>query len=85
MDKFGIFNILGSLLGQTGAPADGKTADAPTFSPPQYTAASETVQAEKRASLPPLQSAMLTTMQSHEEFVKRVRAKNPAPAQTPPT
>ena len=73
MDKFGIFNILSSILGgnQSEKAGNPNTPDAPK---PKYS--SEESAAEKRAAFPPLQSSMLATMKNHDEFVKRVNANN---------
>ena len=86
MDKFGIFNLLSalsSLNGQNSAQNNGdknqpvwdkllsaltqnintKNTDTPQAVPPAFK---------------PLQSSMLSTMTSHDEFVKRVKEKNKA-------
>lgn len=76
MDKFGIFNILSSFLGQSFKNSGENSADYSYSAPPSLAENSESTTAEKRATLPPLQHSMLKTMQSHDEFVKRVRAKN---------
>ncbi|MBQ9485716.1 MAG: hypothetical protein IJU83_02640 [Clostridia bacterium] len=76
MDKFGIFNLLGSLMGLSGNATD---ANGTAYAKPDEGKKddfSREISAESRAKMPPLQSAMLATMQSHENFVKRVRAKN---------
>ncbi len=71
MDKFGIFNLLNSFLGFASEKKDGDNADsspAPRYSTPD-------IPAEKPEFLP-LQQGMLSTMRTHDEFVKRVREKN---------
>lgn len=72
MDKFGIFNILSSLLNanQTEKP------QTPTdFSPAKSAFSDSDKAAEKRAVFPPLQNSMLATMKNHDEFVKRVNSR----------
>lgn len=76
MDKFGIFNVLSSLLGQSTRQNDGLKADGGNFSTSAAAEKSETQAAEKRATFPPLQSSMLETMRNHDEFVKRVKKQN---------
>lgn len=76
MEKFGIFNVLSSLLGSFGAAKGEKTPDPAYSSPQNFSDKPEITAAEKRASFAPLQNSMLSTMKNHEEFVKRVRAKN---------
>ena len=76
MDKFGIFNLLSSFLGQSFRSSGENPADYSYSAPPAFPDKSETAAAEKRATLPPLQNSMLKVMQSHNEFVKRVREKH---------
>ncbi len=76
MEKFGIFNVLSSLLGNSGAEKSEKTPDFSVSSPQGLSEKTESGNAEKRATFAPLQNSMLSTMKNHEEFVKRVRAKN---------
>ena len=71
MDKFGIFKILNSLTGLLGGNYEGLPA---LPSRPQETA--EDAWAKQRANTPPLQNSMLSTMKSHDEFVKRVLKEN---------
>ena len=73
MDKFGIFNLLSSLLGQNAPKSDSQSQD--NFkNTPNFRDVSPEVQAAKtRASLPPLQNSMLLTMKTHDEFIKRVK------------
>ena len=75
MDKFGIFNVLSALLGQSAGQTVGKSDDDSYLSPPPVTGNAESGEAEKRAALPPLKNSMLATMKTHDEFVKRVRAQ----------
>lgn len=70
MDKFGIFNLLSSLLGDK----NGENAPDPSVLSPKNLP-QDNAQAEKRATLAPLQNSMLATMQNHEEFVKRVKTR----------
>lgn len=76
MDKFGIFNLLSSFLGQSFKSGGDNPPDNSYSPPPAFPDNSESASAEKRAALPPLKNSMLKTMQSHDEFVKRVREKN---------
>ena len=76
MDKFGIFNVINSLAGlynkfQNQNPTDSQT------TPTQSTVKTQD-KTPARASAVPLQSGMINTMQSHDEFVKRVLGKNKA-------
>ena len=81
MDKFGIFNILNSLLGSKSDDTAQNSGGSPdvnglinsllnTKKPPAVP--------EKNSSTPPipLQTSMISTMNSHDAFVKRVMAKN---------
>ncbi|MBO4252285.1 MAG: hypothetical protein J5911_06475 [Clostridia bacterium] len=83
MDKFGIFNLISSLLGGNFLNSDKKpqdvSPDQSLFSgTPDLTAKdSATFSAENRAKFPPLQNSMLATMKNHDEFIKRVKNKNP--------
>lgn len=76
MDKFGIFNLLSTLLSKNNVNSDISAADNFADAPSLSGGVSETKAANARATLPPLQHAMLLTMKSHDEFVKRVKAKN---------
>lgn len=76
MEKFGIFNILSSLLGGNDTAKQGNTREIGNDFPPSDMKNNESVLAEKRATFAPLQNSMLMTMRNHDEFVKRVRAKN---------
>lgn len=69
MDKFGIFNLLNSFADL----CDKNKPEQISEEPKKTDAASP---AESRASLPPLQSSMISTMRFHDEFVKRVTDKN---------
>ena len=75
MDKFGIFNLLTSLIGNLSAEKKGET---PRFSPAETKnpPLSPAEDATARAKSPPLTSPMLTAMRRHEEQLKRVGAKN---------
>ena len=74
MDKFGIFNILSSILGKNQAEKIGNSVNSAVQNPLPYS--EESTAAEKRATFPPLQSAMLKAMKNHDEFVKRVNTHN---------
>ena len=78
MDKFGIFNLLSSFLGQS-VKSNDSTDNGSYLAPPTFNDKNENASAEKRATLPPLQNSMLNTMRSHDEFVKRVHARNKKP------
>ena len=71
MDKFGIFNLLGSLLNKN---SQENTPSAPIFT------TNDTLKPErntKNLTPPlPLQSSMINTMTNHDEFIKRVKQKN---------
>ena len=71
MDKFGIFNLLSSLISGLAQKNGDSNADN-TFMSPSETQSAETIAAEKRASFPPLKNSMLSTMKNHDEFYKRV-------------
>lgn len=81
MDKFGIFNLLSSVLGVKKADENEKTKNFASDSPLSARAENplfgritgENTQAEQRATFAPLQSSMLETMKNHEEFIKRVK------------
>lgn len=76
MDKFGIFNVLSSLLNNF-TQNKGETNDGGNYlAPPPAFSDSDTANAEKRATFPPLQNSMLAVMKNHDEFLKRVKAKN---------
>ncbi len=70
MDKFGIFNLINALSGVLKSdPAEG-AGGKESLSEQK---SSELSAAAARAAAAPLQSSMLDTMRSHEEFVKRVK------------
>ena len=78
MDKFGIFNLLSSLLGNfTQKPEENNQVVTSPASPISFPSAKHDneLSAEKRANFPPLQNSMLLTMKSHDEFIKRVRGR----------
>ena len=81
MDKFGIFNILNSLLGSkfdNTAQNSGNSFDANNLINSLLSTKKQPTEPEKNKSVPPtpLQTSMLSTMNSHDQFVKRVMAKN---------
>lgn len=80
MDKFGIFNILSSLIGNTGVEKDDGNRNfsdgAATQNLQSENAKTDADVAQMRASFKPLQNSMLSAMKNHDEFVKRVRDKN---------
>ncbi len=87
MDKFGIFNLLGSLLNQNNTNVDkplvendGKkdalsTLISSLLQTKNTTSPQPKVQAEEKKILPPLNAKMLSTMNSHDEFIKRVNSR----------
>lgn len=82
MDKFGIFNILNSLL--SGFGKDGISEEsspdvnsAGQNNPQNKKSANPDIQGKTQKPLsPPLQSSMLNVLNSHDAFIKRVREKN---------
>ena len=71
MDKFGVFNLLSSLLTKT---QQENTTTPNNFSTPNQ---EKSEQVSPRFSTPlPLQADMIKTMTSHDEFIKRVKQKN---------
>ena len=94
MDKFGIFNLLSTLLNQNSAQnqqnvgnsnnqkTDFLSSLSSIFSnkATEKPATSQETKKEDKpifSSQPPLQSKMIYTMTSHDEFVKRVKKNNP--------
>lgn len=75
MDKFGIFNLLSSLLNGNNTNSDTAATDNLNNLQPFSDNNAEEKAAKARATFPPLQNSMLLTMKSHDEFVKRVKAK----------
>ena len=101
MDKFGIFNLLNSFLGQnantsndTSLNSSNEKTEKPTSSngvlqsllsllntnkttgvAPEQNKAERKNEVESVRTIP-LQSGMLSTMSSHEQFIKRVQTKN---------
>ncbi len=71
MDKFGVFNLLSSLLNKTGQENSTNSND---FS----IASSDKPQQSSKPTAPPLplQAGMINTMTNHDEFIKRVKQKN---------
>ena len=77
MDKFGIFNILSSLMSGI-SQKNGDDWNTGSIPSPNTAQAVESINAEKRANLPPLKNSMLSTMKNHDEFYKRVMKNNPS-------
>ena len=75
MDKFGIFNLLTSLLGGNNGNSEDRPKDGLINSQAEADTAPEIKTAETRARLNPLQNSMLLTMKNHDEFIKRVKDK----------
>ncbi|MBR5388203.1 MAG: hypothetical protein IK147_01900 [Clostridia bacterium] len=76
MDKFGIFNLINAL---SGALKSDPVKDAGVKESLSEQNPAELSAAAARAAAAPLQSFMLTTMRSHEEFVKRVKSAKKEP------
>jgi len=82
MDKFGIFNVLNSLLSGYGkdsrpeeSPSDANFAGQKT--PQNQNSAKSDAEGKAQKPLsPPLQSSMLNVLNSHDAFIRRVREKN---------
>lgn len=82
MDKFGIFNVLNSLL--SGFGKDGISEESSSDANPagqnntqNKKPANPDIQGKTQKPLsPPLQSSMLNVLNSHDAFIKRVREKN---------
>ncbi|MBR1983443.1 MAG: hypothetical protein IKA12_02020 [Clostridia bacterium] len=71
MDKFGVFNLLSSLLSKSQQENSSST----NIVTPDDT--QNTKQPPKHLDPPlPLQASMINTMTSHDEFIKRVKQKN---------
>ena len=83
MDKFGIFKLLGSFLESYKALGENSNADLQKKDNPLSKILSSFTQKPNPAPTPtpaqavplPLQSGMINTMKSHDEFVKRVIQK----------
>lgn len=75
MDKFGIFNLLSSLFNGNNTNSDNKIQEDLVDNKAIFDNGAETKSAKKRANLPPLQNSMLLTMKTHDEFIKRVKAR----------
>ena len=87
MDKFGIFNLLGSLINQNSQNANISTIKneekkdalstliSSLLQTKNTTSPQPKVQAEEKKILPPLNAKMLSTMNSHDEFIKRVNSR----------
>ncbi len=86
MDKFGIFNILNSLFSLNNQKNPTENANSAPFSLDKFlssfnnnnsqTPAVNTKPLPEKKVFAPLQSSMLCTMHSHDQFVKRVKEKN---------
>lgn len=93
MDKFGIFNLLNSFL-KTNSDNQAQTSSLKTDKKPDFLSSlssllngnalaeqpknEQAVQTTPPKAFAPLQTKMLSTMTSHDEFVKRVnRTKRP--------
>ncbi|MBO5714385.1 MAG: hypothetical protein J6R83_03060 [Clostridia bacterium] len=71
MDKFGVFNLIGSLLNKFSA-QNPDTSPQKEVSNQQPTNQTQPTFVTQK----PLQADMLNTMASHDNFIKRVKQKN---------
>lgn len=71
MDKFGIFNLLGSLLNKSNQENSSPANDFGSISTDQVKEKTDVFTAPL-----PLQAGMIDTMTNHDEFIKRVKQKN---------
>lgn len=81
MDKFGIFNIINSLLGGKTSASDNETTQSPNLNNLLSALTTPKPQSEKPTNTTltpplPLQTSMISTMNGHDEFIKRVMEKN---------
>lgn len=77
LDKFGIFKLLSSFLGQNGQNSTLKTPSAPLDANNFLDLLNNSLPKKDLSSPPPpLQSKMLSTLSSHDDFVKRVKEKH---------
>ena len=83
MDKFGIFSILNSLLAKKSENSPSSTQEQPSSESTLNNLLSllkpktEQPQPKKEnAPLPPLNLAMIETMNSHDKFIERVNKRN---------
>ena len=71
MDKFGVFNLLSSLLSKS------QQENSSSANLVASDSSKNTEQPPKPLDPPlPLQASMINTMTSHDEFIKRVKQKN---------
>lgn len=77
LDKFGIFKLLTSFLGQNGQNSTINTPSSPLDANSLLGVFSgESPKKDNPLPPPPLQNKMLSTLSSHDDFVKRVKAKH---------
>lgn len=81
MDKFGIFNIINSLLGGKTSTSDNETTQSSNLNNLLNALTTPKPQSEKPSNTTltpplPLQTSMISTMNGHDEFIKRVMEKN---------
>ena len=88
---FNLLNSLATLNNKTGTSIKDTQSDSPSFvqslmsalsnnvaqpsTQPKQAQTEQSRSPQERASQPPLQYAMLSTMRSHDEFIKRVNSK----------
>lgn len=82
MDKFGVFNLLNSLISvyektksqNSSASAAENTSPSSVGDAPSALKSAPTT--EKNKPAPPIQRSMIRTLDSHDAFVERVRKRN---------
>lgn len=84
MDKFGVFNLLNSLIGVYEKSKSQNSAASPTEnSQPSATYSEPSAEKtkpnrENPVAVPPLQRSMIKTLDSHDAFIERVKNRNAA-------
>lgn len=81
MDKFGIFNLLNSLFSANPSQTNGdsqNTSKENSILSSLFSSDNQPQPPKEKTPEPflPLQASMVSTMTSHDEFVKRVKEKN---------
>ncbi len=82
MDKFGIFNLLSNFMGQNSSPQTDtinnpdKKSDFLSSLFSNLTANNTPPPQKQSQPLRPLQSSMLSTINSHDKFIERVNRNN---------
>lgn len=85
MDKFGVLNLLNSLIGvyeknksqnSAASPSENSQPSAPNLAP---SAEKNNPESKKPVAAPPLQRSMIKTLDCHDAFIERVKNRNSAP------